>query len=53
MPAVRSFQRLPDDMERIKLQLPDMKPYMQDLQRSLRKLKTVPIEVYDYGVHRI
>ena len=53
MPDVRTYQRLPDELERIKLQLPDTKPLMQDMQRSIRKLKRVPIEIYDYGVHRI
>lgn len=53
MPDIRTYQRLPEEIERIKLELPDMKPYMQDLQRSLRKLKTLPMEVYESGVHRI
>lgn len=52
LPDVRSFERLPDMpqlMDRIKL----LKPDMDQLQRSLQKLKTLPIEVYDFGVHRI
>ena len=53
MPDVRSFQRLPDDLERIKLQLPLVRPNFNELRRSIQKLKTVPIEIYDYGVHRI
>ncbi len=40
---------MPRMLERIKMLEPDM----EQLRRSLRKLKTVPVEVYDFGVHRI
>ncbi|HZS58583.1 MAG TPA: PDZ domain-containing protein [Gemmatimonadaceae bacterium] len=40
---------MPQLMERIKL----LKPDLDQMQRSIRKLKTLPIEVYDFGVHRI
>jgi hypothetical protein len=36
------MQRLPDDLQRIKMQLP-----------RIKKLNRLPIEIYDYGVHRI
>jgi len=41
--------RMPEVMERIRT----LKPNMEELQRSIRKIKTMPIEIYDYGVHRI
>lgn len=41
------------DFERIRLQMPDMQPGMDALQRSIRKLKTMPVEIYETGVHRI
>lgn len=50
LPDVQTFQReLPQELERIRL----LEPNMDELQRSLKKLKRLPIEIYDYGVHRI
>jgi hypothetical protein len=50
LPDVQTFQReLPRELERIRL----LEPNMDELQRSLKKLKRLPIEIYDYGVHRI
>jgi hypothetical protein len=53
MPDVRSYERLPHDLERMKMQLPLVKPNFNELRRSIEKLKMRPIEIYDYGVHRI
>lgn len=50
LPDVETYQRVvPQALERIRL----LEPNMERLQRSIRKLKTLPIEIYDYGVHRI
>lgn len=50
MPDMHEFQRvIPQELERIRM----LKPRMDELQRSLQRLKSVPIEFYDYGVHRI
>jgi hypothetical protein len=46
LPDVQTFQRVvPQGLERIRL----FKPNMEELKRS----KTRPIEIYDFGVHRI
>src|SRR5262249_33252512 len=54
MPDVHVFKRLPDGLsEQIQLRMRDMQPYLEDMQRSLRKLRTHPVEIYDDGVHRM
>jgi len=40
-------------LQRIKIELPKVQPYMRDMRRSLEKLKTMPIEIYEDGIHRI
>jgi hypothetical protein len=53
MPDTRSYERLPHELERIRMQLPLVKPNFNEFRRSIEKLKMRPIETYDYGVHRI
>jgi hypothetical protein len=41
------LERLPSELQRIKLEMPP------DMRRSLQRLKAMPVEIIDYGVHRI